>query len=38
MGYKEQISDYATVENEIQQTIIDKLMPGPLTLLLKKKE
>ena len=38
LGYKEQIKDYATVENEIQQTIIDKLMPGPLTLLLKKKE
>ena len=38
LWYKEQISDYATVENEIQQTIIDKLMPGPLTLLLKKKE
>ena len=38
LWYKEQISDHATVENEIQQTIIDKLMPGPLTLLLKKKE
>ena len=38
LGYKQQISDYATVENEVQQTIIDKLMPGPLTLLLKKKE
>ena len=38
LWYKEQISTYATVENEIQQTIIDKLMPGPLTLLLKKKE
>ena len=38
LWYKQQISDYATVENEIQQTIIDKLMPGPLTLLLKKKE
>jgi len=38
LWYKEQIKDYATVENEIQQTIIDKLMPGPLTLLLKKKE
>ena len=38
LWYKEQISEYATVENEIQQTIIDKLMPGPLTLLLKKKE
>ena len=34
---KEQISTYATVENKIQQTIIDKLMPWPLTLLLKKK-
>ncbi len=38
LWFKEQIKDYATVENEIQQTIIDKLMPGPLTLLLKKKE
>ena len=38
LWYKEQIKDYATVENEIQQTIIDKLMPGPLTLLLKKKK
>jgi len=38
LWYKEQISTYATVENEVQQTIIDKLMPGPLTLLLKKKE
>ena len=38
LWYKQQIEDYATVENEIQQTIIDKLMPGPLTLLLKKKE
>lgn len=38
LWYKEQIKDYATIENEIQQTIIDKLMPGPLTLLLKKKE
>ena len=38
LWYKEQIKDYATVENEIQQTIINKLMPGPLTLLLKKKE
>ena len=38
LWYKEQIKDYATVENEIQQTIIDKLMPWPLTLLLKKKK
>lgn len=34
---KNQISTYAIVENEIQKTIIDKLMPWPLTLLLKKK-
>ena len=34
---KSQISDYAIVENKIQKTIIDKLMPWPLTLLLKKK-
>jgi L-threonylcarbamoyladenylate synthase len=27
LGRKEQISDYAFIENEIQQTIIDKLMP-----------
>ena len=38
LWYKEQISTYATVENEVQQLIIDKLMPWPLTLLLKKKE
>lgn len=38
LWYKQQIIEYATVENEIQQTIIDRLMPGPLTLLLKKKE
>ncbi len=38
LWFKEQIKDYTTVENEIQQTIIDKLMPWPLTLLLKKKE
>jgi L-threonylcarbamoyladenylate synthase len=37
LGSKEQISDYAEIENEIQQTIIHKLMPGPITLLLKKK-
>ena len=35
---KSQISDYAVVENEIQQHIIDKLMPWPITLLLPKKE
>ena len=38
LGEKEQITDYAFIENDIQQTIIDKLMPGPITLLLPKKE
>ena len=38
LGDKEQIADYAEIENEIQQTIIDKLMPWPITLLLKKKK
>lgn len=34
---KQQISEYAEIENEVQQTVIDKLMPWPITLLLKKK-
>ena len=38
LGDKEQIPHYAEIENKIQQTIIDKLMPGPITLLLKKKK
>ena len=38
LGEKSQISDYAFVENDIQQHIIDKLMPWPITLLLPKKE
>jgi len=38
LGDKEQIPHYAEIENEIQQTIIDQLMPGPITLLLKKKK
>jgi L-threonylcarbamoyladenylate synthase len=38
LGEKSQISDYAFIENEIQQKIIDKLMPGPITLLLRKKD
>jgi L-threonylcarbamoyladenylate synthase len=37
LGEKKQITDYAYIENEIQQTIIDHLMPGPITLLLPKK-
>jgi L-threonylcarbamoyladenylate synthase len=27
LGNKEQITDYAVIEHEIQQTLIDKLMP-----------
>jgi L-threonylcarbamoyladenylate synthase len=38
LGKKEQISEYAFIENEIQQIIIDTLMPGPITLLLPKKD
>lgn len=37
LWFRNQIQSYATVENNIQQIIIDKLMPWPLTLLLKKK-
>lgn len=33
-----EIGKYAEIENEIQQKIIDKLMPWPITLLLPKKE
>ena len=36
IGEKSQIADLAIVENSFQQ-IIDKLFPGPVTLLLKKK-
>lgn len=35
---KEQISEYAYISNEIEQTIIDKLMPGPITILLPPKK
>jgi len=38
VGNKHQISEYAEIENGIQQVIIDKLMPGPITLLLKKRD
>ena len=37
IGEKSQIADLAIVENSFQQQIIDKLFPGPVTLLLKKK-
>lgn len=35
---KHQISDLWSVENRFQQKIIDQLFPGPITLLLKKKD
>ncbi len=35
---KECISDYAVIENDLERKIIDKLMPGPLTIILKKKD
>lgn len=31
---KEQIAKYAYITNDIEQTIIDRLMPGPITILL----
>ncbi len=34
---KEQINDICVIENEIEQKLIDKFMPGPFTLILKKK-
>ena len=35
---KEQISQYAYIRNDIEQTIIDKVMPGPITILLPPKK
>lgn len=37
IGEKSQIPELWIVENKFQQQIIDKLFPGPITLLLKKK-
>lgn len=37
-AYASDISHYAIIENPIQQLLIDKLMPGPLTLVLPKKD
>jgi len=37
VGDKKQIFDYAIINNR-QKRIIDKLMPGPLTIILKKKD
>ena len=38
IGEKNQISELWIVENQFQQQIIDKFFPGPITLLLKKKD
>ena len=35
---KREIEKYAVVENEIQRKLIDKFMPGPITIILKKKD
>ena len=35
---KEQIKEIAYVESEMEQILIDNFMPGPFTLILKKKE
>lgn len=35
---KEEIEKYAIVENSIEQKLIDSFMPGPFTLILKKKD
>ena len=34
---KEQLNQICVIENEIEQKLIDKFMPGPFTLILKKK-
>lgn len=34
---KDEISKYATINNEIEQKLIDTFMPGPFTLILEKK-
>lgn len=35
---KKEIEKYAIIKNEIEQKIIDKYMPGPVTLVLEKKD
>ncbi|MGB9621076.1 MAG: L-threonylcarbamoyladenylate synthase [Brevinematia bacterium] len=35
---KELIKNYAEISNEVEKQIVEDLMPGPLTLILKKKE
>lgn len=38
LNKKEDINKYAYVNNKLEEKIIDKLMPGPLTLILNKKD
>lgn len=38
LSNKEEIEKYAIISNEIEKKLIDKFMPGPFTLILKKKE
>ena len=38
LSNKDDILKYAYVENEIEQKLIDSFMPGPFTIILKKKE
>ena len=35
---KDEITKYAIIENEVEQKLIDTFMPGPITIILKKKE
>ena len=35
---KEEITKYAVISNEVEQKLIDAFMPGPFTLILKKKD
>ena len=37
LGDKSQIEKYAVIQNDLERKIIDKCMPGPITLILKKK-
>lgn len=38
LATKEDISKYAIIENEVEKKLIDAFMPGPFTLILKKKD
>ncbi|MCF7835158.1 threonylcarbamoyl-AMP synthase [Candidatus Gracilibacteria bacterium] len=38
VGYKKDISKYGIISNPIEKKIIEKLMPGPITILLRKRE